>query len=148
MTDDRTTELLRELRRTLEKCRRTEEAGFDTYWITAVALDTSLDELEQAIAATLGRPKTTGDQESIVRSFLRKISPNRDWDYLGEHEHAMIADLVDDIAAMLGSEREKALEELLDRWHSFAIGNGLDQSCADYEEWCALERATLEQLGR
>ena len=52
------------------------------------------------------------------------------------------------IAATLGSERERALEELLDRWHSFAIGNGLDQSCADYEEWCALERATLEQLGR
>ena len=54
MTDSNATELLRELRRTLEKCRRTEKAGFDTYWITAVALDTALDELEQAVAATLG----------------------------------------------------------------------------------------------
>ena len=42
-------------------------------------------------------------QEAIVRSFLRKISPNRDWDYLGEHEHALIADLISDIAATLGS---------------------------------------------
>ena len=56
--------------------------------------------------------------------------------------------IADELNAELGNEREKALEELLDRWHSFAIGNGLDQSCADYEEWCALERATLEQLGR
>ena len=58
---------------------------------------------KQAIAATLGRPKAMSSQEAIVRSFLRKISPNRDWDYLGEHEHAMIADLVDDIAATLGA---------------------------------------------
>ena len=42
-------------------------------------------------------------REDIVCSFLRKISPNRDWEYLGEHEHAMIADLVDDIAATLES---------------------------------------------
>ena len=57
------------------------------------------------------------------------------------------------IAATVGSgepmeKRVLLLEKLLDRWYSFAVGNGLDQSCADYEEWCALERATLEQLGR
>ena len=53
------------------------------------------------------------NQESIVRSFLRKISPNRDWDYLGEHEHALIAALISDIVATLGSEREKKLESLV-----------------------------------
>ena len=57
MTDNRMTELLRKLRKMLDGCRRTETVGFDTYWITADALDSSLDELEQAIAATLGRPK-------------------------------------------------------------------------------------------
>ena len=61
---------------------------------------------EQAIAATLGKLNATGNQESIVRSFLRKISPNRDWDYLGEHEHAMIADFIDDIAASLGDRTD------------------------------------------
>lgn len=68
MTDSKTAnKLLRELRRTLEKCRRTEEAGFDTYWITAVALDTSLDELEQAIAATLDVSRCR-DCEHIVKT--------------------------------------------------------------------------------
>lgn len=71
MSDNRTTELLRELRRMLEKCRRTEEAGFDTYWITAVALDTSLDELEQAIAATLGSGTLTAEQvrDAVLENF-------------------------------------------------------------------------------
>ena len=55
------------------------------------------------------------NQESIVRSFLRKISPNRDWDYLGEHEHALIAALISDIVAKLGSERERMLEKLVQR---------------------------------
>ena len=62
------------------------------------------------------------NQESIVRSFLRKISPNRDWDYLGEHEHAMIADFIDDIAATLGAtqdERIAALEDLVRDMYGF-----------------------------
>jgi hypothetical protein len=46
------------------------------------------------------------------------------------------------------AKRVNLLEKLLDEWHSFAIGNGLDQSCADYEEWCALEQVTLAELGR
>ena len=72
---------------------------------------------EQAIAVTLGSQNVTSNQESIVRSFLRTISPNRDWDYLGEHEHALIADLISDIAATLESdnEYERKMDTLLCR---------------------------------
>ena len=104
MTDNRTTEL--------ESLSKLKMAGRLRYWrgtieIPETELHAICDEIqaehEQAVAVTLGKPNATSNQESIVRSFLRKISPNRDWDYLGEHEHAMIADLVDDIAAALGS---------------------------------------------
>lgn len=66
---------------------------------------------EQAVTATLPRPKATNDPEEIVCSFLREISPSRDWYYLGEHEHALIADLVDAIAAMLSQTEWSACSE-------------------------------------
>lgn len=52
-------EVLHEMRHVLSGCRRTEGQGWDTYWVTADALDMMLGELEhaiieQAIAETLG----------------------------------------------------------------------------------------------
>ena len=111
MTDNRTTELRKLLdERGVEYTANDSMGAYETSWngFTATQISANANLImavtpEQAIAATLGRQNATSNQESIVRSFLRKISPNRDWDYLGEHEHAMIADLVDDIAATLGS---------------------------------------------
>jgi len=80
MTDNRTTELLRELRKMLDLCRRTEAAGFETYWITVVALDNSLDELEQAIAATLGSDKPPYDE--LLRCLENDWNIRARWDGL------------------------------------------------------------------
>ena len=77
------------------------------------------------------------NQESIVRSFLRKISPNRDWDYLGEHEHALIAALISDIVATLGSEREKELEELVRDMNAALIHDNCYRWC-EAKEPCNL----------
>jgi len=136
MTDNRTTELRAKL---MERGVKYQSIGKTlTYW-NRDGSDNECDDAdfvaderpdgtftvegltpEQAVAATLSKPNATNNQESIVRSFLRKISPNRDWDYLGEHEHAMIADLVDDIAATLGSGTLTAeqVREAIEAWNT------------------------------
>ena len=117
MTDSNATELLRKILD--ERGVSHVDHGCNTAWTvdgeSYSALERNNGSLsvapltpEQAIAATPSKPNATSNQESIVRSFLRKISPNRDWDYLGEHEHAMIADLVDAIAATLGRPKAKS----------------------------------------
>lgn len=88
--------------------------------------------------AELGRLNATSSQESIVRSFLRKISPNRDWDYLGEHEHAMIADLVDDIAATLGAG-ECEMKLVCTSYHGFDV-----YRCSS----CGTDVAELTYMGK
>lgn len=103
---------------------------------------------EQAIAATLGRPNATSDQESIVRSFLRKISPNRDWDYLGEHEHAMIADLVDDMAATLGSGTCEVTRDFKCSNCGNQIGTvrncAMFETCDGRQEWKSLDHEVCD----
>lgn len=62
---------------------------------------------EQAIAATVGKRRSIpsmSKMEGVVCKFLRKIAPDRDWMYLGEVEHAWIAELVNTIATdMVGA---------------------------------------------
>lgn len=131
MTDTRTTELYKALdfmRIWISNDAHLGESEFSYELEKAEGLR-KLEAIEQAIAAMVGKSKVTSDQESIVCSFLRKISPNRDWDYLGEHEHAMIADFVDAIAVTLG--RKKC--------HAIAIYNFYDEWCGDKCSECDYE---------
>lgn len=73
-----------------------------------------------------------GKQEAIVRAFLREISPNRDWDYLGEHEHALIADLISDIAATLGRPKVKKVRGMTYDEHGGEVYFLACSGCGDW----------------
>ena len=47
------------------------------------------------------------ENELIVRKFLRKIAPPREWEYLGEVEHYWISQLCDELNNQLKSENAK-----------------------------------------
>ena len=47
------------------------------------------------------------DDETIVCEFLRKISPSREWEYLGEIEHCWIGELCDAIRERESKENAK-----------------------------------------
>ena len=50
------------------------------------------------------------DDETIVCEFLRKISPSREWEYLGEIEHCWIGELCDAIREHESKENAKLRE--------------------------------------
>lgn len=47
------------------------------------------------------------ENERIVCEFLRKISPSREWEYLGEVEHYWIGELCDELKKQLKDDNTK-----------------------------------------
>ena len=53
---------------------------------------------------------TMSAREDAMKRFLRKISPDRDWQYIGEVEHVWMTELYDELAAEFEGENAKLRE--------------------------------------
>jgi len=63
------------------------------------------------------------DYEEPIKRFLRKISPDRDWMYIGEVEHAWMAELYQDLKACMGDASEGETSRLRKENETLREGN-------------------------
>lgn len=59
---------------------------------------------------------TMSAHEDAIKRFLRKISPERDWQYIGEVEHLWMTELYDELVAEAKAENDR-LRERIDAAH-------------------------------